>query len=152
MANEYHVINNDSYNYHALQIRIGADIWVIKHWLAEDGYQTDGDSDPDAYQIALRKVVLNGLEYIASSNIAKLKDGSLVLLGLNPSTLERTYGGDIVRAYHEGFIDRINQFIIESGEVDTGEDYPAAGTATEKFQWLVENTYLDTDGVVKVSE
>lgn len=140
MSNEIVKIYDTSDLKFGKQFRVGQDIYVIRLWLADDGFHNDDDKDYDAYQLTLRKVINTNGTYKASSEIAKLEDGTSIVksLGDSPiSTLNKDYGGDMRKLY-KAFKDLIFKF-LEENNVEEVDGYPLEGTLTEQILWLVKN-------------
>lgn len=136
MANEIVKIYDTGDRKHGKQMRVGNDIYVVRVWLADDGFHQDEDKDMDAYQMSLRKVVANGNAYIASSQIATMKDGSLVLIGLSESKIKNEYQNDM-RIVYKTFKDKVEAFLLENEAAET-VGYPINGTYTEQILWLIK--------------
>lgn len=138
--NEIYQIQDSTDKAFGRQLMIGGIAYVMWLWYTDDT-ASDEDREPDAYQLTLSPIKLNGLSY-TNGNACQMDAGGYVVQGVSQWRLDNQFDGD-ARKLYEAFLVKVNQFITEnSGDEPvtdpSGDAYPENGTLTEQIYWLLK--------------
>ena len=145
--NELHVMNDSLDKKWGTQLMIGGQPHVIWLWMQDDTTE-DADTDNDAYQFQLSRMIQKDGQWTNSSAV-QMRDGSWVTQGVSQWRVDSQHGGSIFTLY-DTFLAKVNAYILEQGEppVDTG--FPEDGTTTEQAIWLLQvGTIINSEGLVE---